>query len=130
MKVIIIDGVNVAECQYFNKVFNEEPYCNIDEEHLYTCSSEPNCYFKQLQHLKQENEELKKYQYTQEYLQSEIEKRQQAIEEIREIAKEFLKDLCDDCGWHNTDECNPEGYSCGEMKKIINKINEVLNEKV
>lgn len=54
---IIIDGVNVSECKYFNKVVNEEPYCNIDEEHLYTCSSDENCYYKQFKHLQRENKE-------------------------------------------------------------------------
>lgn len=54
-KEIIIDGVNVAGCKYLNKVVNEEPYCNIDEEHLYTCSSDENCYYKQLKRLEQEN---------------------------------------------------------------------------
>lgn len=58
MNEVIIDGCNVAECKYFNKVVNEEPYCNIDEEHLYTCSSDDNCYFKQLQRAKAENEIL------------------------------------------------------------------------
>lgn len=55
----MIDGVNVSECKYLNKVVNEEPYCNIDEEHLYTCSSDENCYFKQLARKTQECEELK-----------------------------------------------------------------------
>ena len=58
-KEIIIDGVNVVECKYLNKVVNEEPYCNIDEEHLYTCSSDDNCYYKKLKRLEQENAELK-----------------------------------------------------------------------
>ena len=57
--LIEIDGCNVAECKYFNNVINEEPYCNIDEEHLYTCNSDNNCYFKQLQRAKAENEKLK-----------------------------------------------------------------------
>lgn len=59
MKEIIIDGVDIKRCKYLNKVVNEEPYCNIDEEHLYTCSSDENCYFKQLKRLEQENEKLK-----------------------------------------------------------------------
>lgn len=80
-KEIIIDGVNVAGCEYLNKVVNEEPYCNMDEEHLYTCSSDENCYFKQLKRLEQENAELK-----------------QTLQEIKAIAEiAFL--LCDDdCG--------------------------------
>lgn len=55
----IIDGIDVSECKYLNKVVNEEPYCNIDEEHLYTCSSDENCYYKQLKRLQAENYELK-----------------------------------------------------------------------
>lgn len=55
----IINGIDVSECKYLNKVVNEEPYCNIDEEHLYTCSSDESCYFKQLKRLQEENEELK-----------------------------------------------------------------------
>lgn len=44
-----------------------------------------------------ENEELKKYQYTQEYLQNEIEKRQKALEEIREVINCSDKNDCDNC---------------------------------
>ncbi len=55
----IINGIDVSECKYFNKVVNEEPYCNMDEEHLYTCSSDENCYYKQLKRLQEENKELK-----------------------------------------------------------------------
>lgn len=55
-----INGIDVSECKYLNKVVNEEPYCNIDEEHLYTCSSDENCYFKQLKRLQEENEKIKK----------------------------------------------------------------------
>lgn len=50
---IIINDVNVAGCKYLNKVVNEEPYCNIDEEHLYTCSSDNNCYYKQFKRLQE-----------------------------------------------------------------------------
>lgn len=73
MQEIIIDGVNVAECEYL-----EEDYFIYDligEKHLEhnkcmiisayddiitDCSQCPNCYFKQLQRLKAENEKLKK----------------------------------------------------------------------
>ena len=96
---IIIDGVNVSGCKYYNAVVNEEPYCNIDEEHLYTCGSDTNCYYKQLQRLKQENEELKKEIQSQKGLitvggkqQYELtlayDKCKTALEEIREIAND------------------------------------------
>ena len=80
---VIIDGCNVAECQYFNKVVNEEPYCNIDEEHLYTCSSDENCYYKQLQRAKAELEQYKKSkQASYEVMQKEW---NNAVNELRDI---------------------------------------------
>ena len=75
----IINGVEVEECQY--KYLNEyipKYECNLSYHKrkdgymaFKDCEQIPNCYFKQLQRLKKENEELK-----------------QTLEEIREIAKE------------------------------------------
>ena len=57
-KEIIIDGVNVAECEFLRKcVIPDNEGCAIDDS---LCCDVGNCYFKQLQRLKQENEELKK----------------------------------------------------------------------
>lgn len=89
---IIIDGVRVDECSYYNE--DNEPYCcDIwDNE----CEAQ-NCYYKQLQRLKQENEKQRK-----------------ALEEIREIA-----DKCK--------ECLNEDDDCGcDYLRIVRKINEVL----
>lgn len=96
-----INGIDVSECKYFNKVLNEEPYCNIEEEHLYTCSSDENCYFKQLKRLQEENEKLKNRLKTLDeeefvYEVTEIEynnfkkmnKYKQALEEIRSYCDE------------------------------------------
>lgn len=69
-----------------------------------------NCKLKRLQ---EENEELKKYQYTQEYLQSEIEKRQKALEEIRTFAKPIKENTC-------------FGMYCGFVDWILETIDEVL----
>lgn len=62
----IINGIDVSECKYLNKVVNEEPYCNMDEEHPYICSSDENCYFKQL---KRTQREIEKYSTINEQLQ-------------------------------------------------------------
>lgn len=67
--------------------------------------------------LKEENEELKKYQYTQEYLQSEIEKRQKALEEIREMLKKSM-----------SLKSNAYNHFIN-VEKAIDKINEVLNDR-
>lgn len=55
---VIIDGVNVAEC---NDIYGKEwinPQC-LDGGGL--CKYYPNCYFKQLQRAKADVEELKEY---------------------------------------------------------------------
>ena len=53
---MIIDGVNVSECSYYNK--DNEPYCCEvwDNE----CEAQ-NCYYKQLQRAKAENGKLKTF---------------------------------------------------------------------
>lgn len=53
MNEVIIDGVSVAECLY---VENERCLNYILG---YGCKDNPNCYFKQLQRAKAENEKLK-----------------------------------------------------------------------
>ena len=50
-----------------------------------------------------------------------------ALEEIREKIKSLNKDICNNCGWYNTDNCQPNGYVCHDLIEIQNKINEVLN---
>lgn len=54
---VIIDSCNVAECEFFGKY-------NVCKAYVYTpkscgCDYNPNCYFKQLQRAKAENEKLK-----------------------------------------------------------------------
>ena len=47
------------------------------------------------------------------------------LQEIKEIAENAKKDICSNCGWRNTDSCEPEDYTCGEFIKILQKISEV-----
>ena len=56
-------------------------------------------------------------------------KYKQALEEIKEIAKLAKKDICNNCGWQDSDCCEPEGYSCNEFITILHMINEVLNDR-
>lgn len=51
-----------------------------------------------------------------------------ALEETREYIQSLNKDICNNCGWHNTDGCSPNGYVCHDLIEIQNKINEVLKE--
>ena len=94
---IIVDRVDVSECKYLNKVVNEEPYCNIDEEHLYTCSSDENCYFKQLARKTQECEELEerklKLELNENHNKNEIKKLKKRIRKDREFFKNKISSL-------------------------------------
>ena len=54
---IIIDGVNVAECEFLRKcVIPDNEGCSVDDS---LCCDVGNCYFKKLKRLEKENEELK-----------------------------------------------------------------------
>lgn len=59
----------------------------------------------------------------------ERDKYEQALEEIRKISETAKKDICNNCGWRNSDSCDPTDYTCNEFNKILNKINEVLNDR-
>ena len=58
-KQIIIDGVDVSGCDYFN--FTDEHYCDecSSEFGCAVCDERTICYYKQLKHKEQECEELK-----------------------------------------------------------------------
>ena len=138
-KPIIIDGVDVAGCKNFISVYTEDEDVEINNccTLTYTpCQFEKkDCYFKQLQRLKAENEELKiklmqQLEAELQCLEAKNAKYKQALEEIREIALKCP--LCDDCS--GTDDC--ERY-CGketadnlcstrQMNNFVLKINEVL----
>ena len=122
---IMIDGVNVAECRCF--IENTAPNVDGDEflevcENVYTessyCENNKDCYYKQLNRLQAENEELKEQlEFSRTHkavLDAERIKYKQALEEIRKIAKiAFI--VCDD-------ECG----NANKFAEIQDKINEVL----
>ena len=63
---IIIDGVDVAECQYLYFAikdsiidYKEYPRCSIGEAFTNNACKNSNCYYKQLKHKEKECEELK-----------------------------------------------------------------------
>lgn len=117
-----INGIDVSECPIFDK--KTGCYHTFDGE----CVKDSCTVYKWiLEHkrLQEENEELKKYQYTQEYLQNEIEKKQKALEEIREKCLKMCN-ICDNIdGETYLDDCN----SICEYCKIVKLINEVLNDR-
>lgn len=58
---IIIDGVDVRFCQYFNDKNKKCRTCSYVENIKYTsykCEDDKNCYYKQYRRLKEQNEKL------------------------------------------------------------------------
>ena len=120
-----INGIDVSECKYFNKVVNEEPYCNIDEEHLYTCSSDENCYYKQLKRTELAFENLKRRgTIPMVFIDSKlIDKYKQALEEIRKEANRLLYEENPIYGYNNSN------YFEILAKYVLAKTKEVLNDR-
>ena len=92
------------------------------------------CYHKQLKRLEQENNSLQaqlnnitvQSNNAITALEQENKQMKSALEEIREKIKSLNKDICNNCGWYNTDNCQPNGYVCHDLIEIKDKINEVL----
>ena len=121
---IIINGIDVSECCYAilpkkqcpmkSMPYAKETSCTACKENntkLNFCKNNPNCYYKQL---KRKEQKCRKYK--------------KCINNIRIINKDLFNDICDNCGWHNTDSCDPEDCVCESLIKIKQIINEVENE--
>ena len=137
-KEIIIDGCNVAECGYFEDMhecpdnlnggyYIQHCYCGLQGDNYCICEQNPNCYFKQLQKLKQENEYLKQEVETWKYqtIKSDeladadfikAKKYKQALENI----KQFLI---------YADHSNTGNKYFENVEKALNIANEVLDEQ-
>jgi hypothetical protein len=93
-KEIIIDGVDVAGCKYFNRFrsicHNKNLCCD--------CEKNQDCYYKQLKRKEQECEELKSESFTREELigiqEKDIDRYRKALEEIEKYTRE---QFCDNC---------------------------------
>lgn len=113
-KQIIIDGVPVQDCCYFD--YENDGYEDSCYIHQNECSAQ-NCYYKQLKHKEQEYEELRKYH-------------NKCCEEFEKEKKEWLEKYNQiSRGFYNGDYCNTEHCSllqakeqeCEELKKIIDE---------
>lgn len=110
---VYIDGCNVAECIESLTIEGYAENCRITNS---CCKHSPNCYFKQLQRAKAENEKLK--EMTGVYSARLMGKYKQALEEIREIlcyGRTFYDGYFDSDKLSRTDEA-------------IKRVNEVLND--
>ena len=131
MSEIIIDGVDVSECKNFIPIYTEDTdveinnCCTLTYTHCHKYHE--NCYFKQLQRLKAENEQLKKEVETWKY---QTEKRTEIGDVWFEISQKYKTALED----IREIFCNGKTFydGCFELEnfsnadKAIKLINEVL----
>lgn len=80
---IIIDGVDVSNCEYYKQAFTGFICTNPNKSN--DCSKNPDCYFKQLARKTQEYEELK---FCTEILSFKYKKCYSIIEEIEKVCLE------------------------------------------
>ena len=113
-KQIIIDGVPVQDCCYFD--YENDGYKDSCYIHQNECSAQ-NCYYKQLKAKEQEYEELRQYH-------------NKCCEEFEKEKKEWLEKFNQvSIGFYNGDYCNTEHCSllrakeqeCEELKKELHK---------
>ena len=128
---IIINNVDVSECEFFEEceIKINDSECLAHSRHFYEgtfydcCDEHPDCYYKQLKRKEQECEELKEqFKLAEPLYQScnikdkKIKKYEQTLAYIKEIAEKEVKHAPDG-----------ETFARPEIKKILQKINEVLN---
>ena len=127
-KEIIIDSVDISECEFLWKERLPKKVCNNGNLDC-DCNSNPNCYFKQLKRKEQECELLKedrerwksnfngKVSAIEELLQQldQLKRKEQALDEIEKYLDAQQK-YFDGEDYHN-------------LLDIINKVKEEINEK-
>ena len=133
-KGIIVDSINVSECEFLWKEKLPKKFCNNGNRDC-DCNSNPNCYFKQLKRKEQEceainltNERLVTEKYA---MNEEIIKYKQTLDEIEKLIPKF--DTSDGCSYgdYDCENCSDldEDVVCTyklkkTIKNIINKTKE------
>lgn len=93
----IIDGIDVQDCHEWYSLPDSKLYCKISNEGDFTCKSNPNCYFKQLERTKQE---VKKWKHqaelgsdTTDRLSKQLEQKEQECQELQERVASIIYNL-------------------------------------
>ena len=123
-EAVIIDGVNVAKCEFFdnyecNIYVNEywEPQDNTKD----MCKWHENCYYKQLKRLEQENKELKeKYSHVLELAKTNADSNEYCLQELEKKYEELKEELK---SYKHPDVVTLlTNWRTGELDRIHNKI--------
>ena len=111
-KQIIIDGVNVSKCNYFNNT--DKSYCEecCSEFGCAICNDRPNCYYKQLVRKEEEYEELRQY-HNKCCIEFENEK-QELLEKYNQVSRDFYNGKY--CNKENCSLLKAKEQECEELK--------------
>ena len=118
---IIIDGVNVAECEFYyegeccqtnykNEIFTKRCKC-----------SDKLCYYKQLKRLEQENKKLKEYKIEHKYSNAEYRQERESVIQLsyyRNRYRSALEEIRKMCKRQNFNQ----GMRTFEILKFINEV--------
>ena len=131
---IIIDGVNVAGCGYYYDTFGHCDICGRGTDKSDTfcsyCKDNSDCYYKQLQRLKQENETYKRKNVELQITLNEFNRfnnYRKALEEIREIVMESQP--IDEPISQTEFTMREMALQTNKLIRVIAKINEVLGNE-
>lgn len=155
-KPIMVDEVDVAECQYLYFAIEdniidckEYPRCSIGEAFTNNACKNSNCYFKQLARKNQECEELKKdriniiKENAKDYRK--LQQAEQKLKRIRDIAEPYkmtIKKICKNC--EKYDSCHaccykdiscykytsPNAKSCDEFTYLDKLIPNIISNQI
>ena len=126
---IIIDGVDVSGCLFYQSNFEED----YDVKIKHFCSNwhnscesanNSNCYFKQLARKTQECEELKAYAQRQENQREEYYKEYLKKDKVLEKIEAATKINCEEICGRKFADCNDTSCFSAEILDIINKVKE------
>lgn len=128
---MIIDGINVSECEFFSDIqecpdninggyYIQHNYCGLNGDNYCICKENKQCYYKQWQRLKQENEKLK----------AEIEKSREAYSRLQKMYNEN----CDYTGDLKTENERLKEYEYyyldkyADARSALKEINLIIDE--
>ena len=119
MDKVIIDGVDVSFCQYFNDKNKKcRTFSIVDNVKFtsYKCEDDKNCYYKQLKKLEQETECLKSQ------IDFEAQKNEVLLQENEKL-KARVKEISEKMSFLNADRCS----EIIRYKQVLEEIRDVLN---